>query len=337
MTVADLETLGPGDEQVETPRDSSGKKITGRSPSRIALERLRKDKLALVSAAIVLVLVLMAIFAPLVCKIFGIGGPYETNGAADLEFGYPRIGPPFHGFTWSHPLGLAPSTAYDNLARLVYGLRVSLGVALGATIFSTIIGIVMGLMAGFARGWLDRIISFLIDLFLSFPFILGALALAPIITSHFATDENKLKWVQLFSLITVLVVFGWMYLARLIRGQVLSLREREFIQAAQVLGAPTSRILFKELLPNLIAPIVVSISLTLPGYVAAEAGLSFLGIGITGFPSLGQTILRASQGGYYDTYPLYLYAPVLAVTVLVVALNLLGDSIRDAFDPKTRR
>jgi peptide/nickel transport system permease protein len=126
-----------------------------------------------------------------------------------------------------------------------------------------------------------------------------------------------------------------MYLARLIRGQVLSLREREFVQSAQVLGAPTSRILFKELLPNLIAPIVVSVSLTLPGFVAAEAGLSFLGIGITGFPSLGQTILRASD--YYKTYPLYFYAPVLIVTVLVVTLNMLGDSVRDAFDPRTRR
>ncbi|MFY9915345.1 MAG: ABC transporter permease [Nocardioidaceae bacterium] len=335
MTVADLETLGPGDEEVQPPTDPSGKKITGRSPSRIALERLRKDKLAVVSGSIVTMLVLAAIFAPLICKAFGIDGPYATNGSADLEFGYPNVGPPFHGFTWAHPLGLTPSTAYDNLARLVYGLRVSLGIALGATIFSTMIGIVMGLMAGFAHGWLDRIISFIIDLFLSFPFILGALALAPIITSKFATQEDKLKWVQFFSLMSVLVIFGWMYLARLVRGQVLSLREREFVQSAQVLGAPTSRILFKELLPNLIAPIVVSISLTLPGYVAAEAGLSFLGIGITGFPSLGQTILRASP--YYDTYPLYLYAPVFAVTILVVALNLLGDSIRDAFDPKTRR
>ena len=336
MTVADLETLGPGDEEVQPPTDPSGKKITGRSPSRIALERLRRDKLGVISGSIVMMLVLAAIFAPLICKAFGIEGPYATNGAADLDYtNYPNVGPPFYPFTWSHPLGLTPNTAYDNLARLVYGLRVSLGIALGATVFSTIIGIVMGLMGGFAHGWLDRIISFVIDLFLSFPFILGALALAPIITSKFATQEDKLKWVQFFSLMSVLVIFGWMYLARLVRGQVLSLREREFVQSAQVLGAPTRRILFKELLPNLIAPIVVSISLTLPGYVAAEAGLSFLGIGITGFPSLGQTILRASP--YYDTYPLYLYAPVFAVTILVVALNLLGDSVRDAFDPKTRR
>jgi peptide/nickel transport system permease protein len=130
-------------------------------------------------------------------------------------------------------------------------------------------------------------------------------------------------------------VFGWLQLARLIRGQVLTLREREFIQAAQVIGVPTRRILFKELLPNMVAPIVVSISLTLPSFVAAEAGLSYLGIGLTGTPSLGQTIVRAQPS--FQTYPLYLWVPVITVMVLVVALNLLGDSVRDAFDPKTRR
>jgi ABC-type dipeptide/oligopeptide/nickel transport system permease subunit len=338
MTVADLEVLGPGPGEEEAPRDSSGKKITGRSPTKIALERLRKDKIALLAGGIVLILVLAAIFAPLICKLFGIGGPYDTKGVAELDLatgGYPAVGPPFHPFTWDHPLGITPNTGYDNLSRLLYGLRVSMGIALGATFFTTLIGIVMGLLAGYTRGWPDRIISFMIDLFLSFPFLLGALALAPIITSRFATEQDKLKWVQFFTLMFILIIFSWMFLARLIRGQVLSLREREFIQSAQVLGAPTSRILFKEMLPNLIAPIVVSTSLLLPAFVAAEAGLSFLGIGITGFPSLGQTILRASD--YYKNYPLYFYAPVLVVTILVVTLNLLGDSIRDAFDPKTRR
>ena len=133
----------------------------------------------------------------------------------------------------------------------------------------------------------------------------------------------------------VLVFFGWMGLARLIRGQVLSLREREFVQAAQVIGVPTPRILFKELLPNLVAPIVVTVSLSLPGFVAAEALLAFLGLGLTGAPSLGQTILRATA--YYSQYPLYLWAPVLVVAGLVMALNLLGDSVRDAFDPSTRQ
>jgi peptide/nickel transport system permease protein len=161
--------------------------------------------------------------------------------------------------------------------------------------------------------------------------------MAPIIVEHFQKPGqlNTLSRVQLFALISILTIFGWMGLCRLIRGQVLSLREREFIQAAQVMGVSTRRILFKELLPNLIAPIVVATSLSLPAYVTLEAGLSYLGIGITGIPSLGQTINDAQE--WWSLYPLYLWAPVLTITILVLALNLLGDSIRDAFDPRTRR
>ncbi len=339
MTIADLETLGSGDADTPPPVDEKGRKITGRSPSRIALDRLRKDKVAVICAAIVFVLVLLGVFAPWICSAMNIlvDEPPSRPAAQYLQFGLPKAeyGPPFGSFTWDHPLGLAPNTAYDNLANLLYGIRTSFAVALIATLLTTLIGVTIGLVAGFARGWLDKFISFNIDVFLSFPFLLGALALAPIITSRFATEPALLEKAQFVSLITVLVVFGWMGLARLIRGQVLSLREREFIQAAQVIGVPTRRILFKELLPNLVAPIVVTISLSLPAFVAAEATLAYLGIGLTGIPSLGQTILRATP--QYSQYPLYLWAPVLTVMLLVMVLNLLGDSVRDAFDPSTRR
>lgn len=291
---------------------------------------------------IVVLLVLAGIFAPLICRILGIYPtaetiPYDPSKVLAFDTGLPKNGPPNHGFWPAHPLGLAPQTGVDNLARLLYGLRTSLFVATMATVFSTLIGVVLGLVAGFSRGWLDRIIMFVTDLFLSFPFILGALAMAPIIVSHFpkGSQLHTLYVVNLFALIGILVFFTWMGLTRLIRGQVLSLREREFIQAAQVMGVPTRRILFKELLPNLVAPIVVATSLSLPAFVTAEAGLSYLGIGIVGIPSLGQTINDAQQ--WWDIYPLYLWAPVITITVLVLALNLLGDSIRDAFDPRTRR
>jgi peptide/nickel transport system permease protein len=319
-----------------------GKKLAGRSPTQIALDRLRRDKLAVVCIVIVALLVLAAIFAPLICKWLNIYPtadtiPYQPYKVLDFQTNLPKEGPPNHGFWPDHPLGLAPSTGVDNLARLLYGLRTSLLVATVATFASILIGVALGLIAGFSRGWLDRIIMFVTDLFLSFPFILGALSMAPIIVSHFQKPGqlHTLYRVQLFALIAILVIFGWMGLTRLIRGQVLSLREREFIQAAQVMGVPTYRILFKELLPNLVAPIVVATSLYLPGYVTAEAGLSYLGIGITGIPSLGQTINDAQN--WWDIYPLYLWAPVITITVLVLALNLLGDSIRDAFDPRTRR
>ena len=133
----------------------------------------------------------------------------------------------------------------------------------------------------------------------------------------------------------MLSIFGWMGTARLIRGEVLSLREREFVMAARVIGMPTRRILVKELLPNLAAPIVISISLMLPLFVAAEAGLAFLGIGVTSGISWGQTINKAVN--FFDTYPLYLWEPTLGIVALCLALNLLGDAIRDALDPKTRR
>ncbi len=311
------------------------KKIHGRSPTRIAFDRLRADKVAVVAAVTVLMFVLIAVFAPLLTRLFGVelraGDPSEQLDV----FSFPAFGPPDGSFTWDAPLGIAPGTAHDLLAEWFYGARTSLEVAAAATLGSTLLGIVIGLVAGFSRGWLDRGITFVIDVFLSFPFLLGALALAPILVNRFATDEDALDRAQFLSLVLILTFFGWMYLARLIRGEVLSLREREFVQAARAIGVPTRSILFKELLPNIIAPIVVSISLGLPAYVTAEAGLAYLGIGLTSRPSWGQTIDRAAP--FFNEYALYLWPPVIGIMVLVVSLNLLGDSVRDAFDPKTRR
>ncbi|MGA8245378.1 MAG: ABC transporter permease [Nocardioides sp.] len=319
-----------------------GQKLAGRSPMQIAFERIRKDKMAVVCTVILVLMILSAILAPWITKAMKIYPttatvPYRASKVLVFETGLPKHGPPNHGYWSAHPLGLAPQTGVDNLARLLYGLRTDLLIASVATVLSIGIGVLLGLMAGFSRGWLDRIIMFVTDLFLSFPFLLGALAMAPILVERFGRGENlsRLYRVQFFALIAILTIFGWMGMARLIRGQVLSLREREFVQAAQVMGVPTRRILFKELLPNLVAPIVVATSLALPGLITAEAGLSFLGIGVSGYPSLGATIADAQV--YWSSYPLYLWAPVLTICVLVVSLNLLGDSIRDAFDPKTRR
>ncbi|MGZ4452125.1 MAG: ABC transporter permease [Nocardioides sp.] len=310
------------------------KEIAGRSPTQIAIARLRKDKIAMTCLVMVLIFVLIAIFAPLLTDLFGVKLKAGTPNDLD-QFNFPAYGPPDHGFTWKAPLGIEPNTGNDLLAEWFYGARTSLTVATIATVVSTFIGIVMGLVAGFSTGWMDKIITFILDVFLSLPFLIVALALAPIIVSRFGDNPDQLKFWQFFALLSALSFFGWMLLARLVRGEVLSLREREFVQAARVIGVPTRRILFKELLPNLIAPIIVSISLGLPAYVTAEAGLAYLGIGVVGTPSWGQTVNKAVS--FFDTYPLYLYAPVVGITLLVVALNLLGDAVRDAFDPKTRR
>jgi ABC-type dipeptide/oligopeptide/nickel transport system permease subunit len=288
------------------------KAIAGRSPTRIAVDRLRKDPIALICFVTVVLFSLI-----------------------DLTTNLPLEGPPNGSYDPEHPFGVAPATGQDNLAVWIYGCQTSLYLAAMAAVFSTVIGVTLGLLAGFLGGVFDAIISFFTDLFLTFPFLLAALALAPIINERFGTDPDKLRTVSFYALVGILVFFGWMGVARLVRGEVLSLREREFVHAARVIGVPTRRILFREMLPNLIAPIVVSFSLGLPAYVAAEAGLSYLGIGVFNRESWGQTINTATK--WWEEYPLYLIEPVLGIALLCVALNLLGDAIRDAFDPKTRR
>jgi peptide/nickel transport system permease protein len=306
----------------------------GKSPTRIAMDRLRKDKVAIICAAIVLFFVLIAVFAPLLAKIEG--GDVSTFNA-DLvdEYGYPTI-----LFDAHHWFGVEPKTGRDNFARWVYGARPSLIVSFVATVFGTIVGVVLGLMAGFLGGWVDRVISWVIDFVLSLPYLLFAIAMVPIVESlrggSFNLSPEEQSQTRFFVLIFVLSFFGWAGLARIIRGEVLSLREREFVLAAKAIGVPTRQVLFKELLPNLVAPIVISASLALPAYVTAEAGLSFLGVGlIEPIPSWGQTIANATN--WFKADPIYLWLPVIGITALVLSLALLGDAVRDAFDPKTRR
>jgi len=333
------ETLGHLSDEALPGDDPSAKKrqVSGKSPLRIAAGRLRQDKVAMVCLTIVLIFGLIAIFAGTIAGWFNVTTT-PGNPARDLDFlngGMPYKGPPNGGFDMDHPFGIAPKTATDNLATWLYGCRTSMLIATSATVAASLVGIVLGLIGGFVGGVVDKVISFLTDLFLTLPFLLMALVIAPILNERFALKPDVYQEAQVLSLIGILAAFGWMGVARLVRGEVLSLREREFILSSQVIGMSTARIMFKELLPNLVAPIVVAISLMLPAFIAAEAGLAFLGVGITQGSSWGQTILLAS--GYFELYPLYLWEPLLGIVVLVLALNLLGDAIRDAVDPKTRR
>jgi peptide/nickel transport system permease protein len=320
---------------------SEAREIAGRSPLQIAFSRLLRDKVAMVSLAVVVFFALIAVFAPLIAHLLHVDLETQSTcevtdcNAASYGYGLPLKGPPLHGFDPHHPFGIAPADGSDNLAYWLYGARNSLFIATMATIISTVIGLALGLIAGYAGGVVDRAISFVTDLFLAVPYILAALSLAPILDERFAIHPALQAKVTFWSLIGILSALGWMYLARLMRGEVLSLREREYVDAARLIGMPTRRILLREILPNLVAPIVVSLSLGLPAYVTAEAGLAFLGIGIVGKPSWGQTIDQATN--WWQRYPLYLWEPVIGIVLLVVALNLLGDSIRDALDPKTRR
>lgn len=322
--------------QPEDRKSPDGKSIEGKSPLQIAMGRLVRDKIAMLCLAVVLIFVLLAILAGVISDFFGVStDPVLPSRYLDpLSGGLPKKGPPLNGYDPEHPFGIAPATADDNLAYWLFGARTSLSIAGMSTLLSMVIGITVGLVAGYAGGVVDKTISFVTDLFLTIPFLLAALSVSPILAERFADNPDRYATVKFWALVIILTMFGWMGVARLIRGEVLSLREREFVQAARVLGMPTPRILAKELLPNLVAPIVVSASLMLPLNVAAEAGLAYLGIGVDG-ASWGQTILKATN--FFQTYPLYLWEPLIGVVLLVLALNLLGDAIRDALDPKTRR
>ncbi|EWT07603.1 peptide ABC transporter permease [Intrasporangium chromatireducens Q5-1] len=317
-------------------------KRTGRSPGQIAWHRLKQDKVAIVCTMVVLFFVLVAIFAPLLTSLQAVDpvtGAKADPGTIHTELvdlnGFPK-----QGITSAHWLGVEKGIGRDLFARWVYGARPSLVIGFVAAALSTIIGVTMGLLAGYLGGVVDRIISWVIDFFLSLPFLLIVIAATPIIELRFGArgtlTAEQTSNIRFWLIIALLVLFGWMGLARLVRGEVVSLREREFVQAARAIGVPTRHILFKEILPNLVGPIIVSASIAVPAYITAEATLSFLGAGLVEpTASWGRTIADAQNS--FQSYPLWLWPPVIGISALVLALSLLGDSIRDAFDPTTRR
>jgi ABC-type dipeptide/oligopeptide/nickel transport system permease subunit len=317
-----------------SPMPAAGAVQHGRSPSQIAFDRLRHDRVAMICFGVVVFFVLIAIFAPLLAKLEG-QTPDALNQNLIGEDTLPTV-----GATSVHWFGIEPRLGRDLFARWVYGARPSLIIGVVAATASTAVGVALGLVAGYLGGGADKVITWVIDFVLSLPFLLFVIAVVPITEQRFAPigglTAEQTSTIRFWVLIIILVIFGWAGLARLIRGEVISLREREFIAAARVIGVPTRQILFKELLPNLVGPIIVSLSIAVPAYISLEATLSFLGAGLVEpTASWGRTIDNAQNS--YAVYPLYLWPPVIGVVVLVLALSLLGDAVRDAFDPNTRR
>jgi peptide/nickel transport system permease protein len=329
------------DHAVETSTGSSTEstEIAGRSLSQIAWGRLRRDKVAMVSLVVVVLVLLVATFAPLVCKIVGVD-PYSFHNDVKEGIISDLGGLPtgkWGGISKDHPLGVEPQTGRDILARLLYGARISLLIALSSTLLTMVLGVVVGIIAGYSKGWLDTALGRLMDLILAFPLLLILLAMSPVLTQRledsFHMPGNVARVVYI---VLVLSVFGWPYLARIVRGQVLSLREREFVESAVSMGAGTPRILFKEILPNLWAPILVYASIVIPTYIAAEATLSFLGVGLLP-PTPSWGAMLSDSVTFYTVDPAYLFIPGTALFIVVLAFNLLGDAIRDALDPRAGR
>lgn len=322
--VVDVSGLAPESELI----------IEGKSPRQLAWMRFRRDKVAVAAAIVVLFYLVIAVFAPVICAILGIS-PYRLDRNALNDYGLPAG--PFGGISGEHWLGVEPGTGRDILARLLYGARVSLFVGFLGTLFTTTLGVVIGIVSGYKRGRVDAVVGRVMDLTLAFPSFLLIIALtAPFTQRLEALGVPEGNPARLTYIILVLGVFGWVYVARVVRGQTLSLREREFVEAARASGAGTGHIIFRQILPNLWAPVIVIVSLALPGYVATESTLSFLGLGMLP-PAASWGVMLGDSVRYYRADPTYLFIPGVALIILVLAFNLLGDGIRDALDPKADR
>ena len=303
----------------------SGDEIAARSPLQLFWRRFRRDRVAQGSAAFIVLLIVVAVFAPLVVKLAGLPGPYTQNPSLTGEFGEP-LGP-----RAAHPFGVDP-LGQDVASRVIYGTRVSLEVGVIGTAIATLIGVTLGLLAGYYRGWADTIISRLIDVTLSIPILLLGLGIGAACAVRGCVGGAIQPGI---GVIIFLIAFAtWTYPARIVRGLVLSLREREFVEAARALGASDVRIMFREILPNLVAPIIVYATLQIPLNILIEAALSFLGVGVRPpTASWGQMIAAATPT--FNTAWWYMVFPGAALLLTVLAFNLLGDGLRDALNPRT--
>jgi ABC-type dipeptide/oligopeptide/nickel transport system permease subunit len=307
----------------------SAKTIEGRSLGQIAWMRLRRDKVAMTGGVVIIFLIVVAIVGPYLVQNPDTYHPELINPT------FSRPNGPFGGISLAHPLGVEPITGRDMLSRIVNGAQYSLLIAFLATALAVGIGVVMGIIAGYFGGWVDTVIARSMDVFLAFPLLVFAIALVGVIpSSAFRLSGNSLR---VGLLIFIIGFFAWPYMGRIIRGQTLSLREREFVDAARSIGARGPYILIRELLPNLVGPILVYTTLLIPTNILFEAALSYLGVGIIPpAPSWGGMLSDAVSNGFYSIDPMYMIIPGLAIFITVLAFNLFGDGLRDALDPRSR-
>jgi peptide/nickel transport system permease protein len=302
------------------------KEVVGRSPWEIFWRQFRKDRWAIAGIVIVVIMLLLAIMAPIFARITH-HGPNDVNLLALDEFGLPA------GPSKAYWFGV-DATGRDLFVRVMYGARTSLVIAFFATGLALVIGVILGMIAGFYRGKIDTVISRTTDVVLSLPILLLALGLA---SACGASKEGCLGGLIKPGLMLVSLIIGlfsWPYIARIIRGQVLSLREKEFIEASRSLGSSNIRIIMREVLPNVAAPIIVFTTLIIPSNILFEAGLSFLGVGVPdSTPSWGAML--AGAGDAFTYAPWLMIFPGLALFMTTLAFNLVGDGLRDALDPRT--
>jgi len=324
MSQVTSEPAPPTPEGPEAPTVEVSQQVIGRSPWELFWRRFRKDRFAIAGVVIIAIMLLLAVFAPLTETITGHGRNQVFLDRLD-EFGIPT-GP--SGDFW---FGM-DTAGRDMFVRVVFGARTSLIIAFFATGLATLIGVILGLLAGFYRGKIDTIISRTVDVWLSLPVLLLALGLAA--ACGLQPCLGGLIQPGLLVVSLIIGLFNWPYICRIVRGQVLSLREKEFTEAARALGSSNRRIMLRELLPNVAAPIIVYTTLIIPNNILFEAALSFLGVGVPQeTPSWGRMLSDAS--GIFTVAWWMMLFPGLFLFLTTLAFNLVGDGLRDALDPRT--
>jgi peptide/nickel transport system permease protein len=315
MSMPELSSAGMSETLIEEGDAPASRKIEGRSPWRLAYERLRHDRAAKIALATILVIVILAILAPVFAKILGHGPNQQFIDIGENANGGPV--PPSSTF-W---LG-TDNNGRDLFIRTLYGARISLIVGVLATGISVVLGVVLGLAAGYIGGFVDTVIARLIDVMLSIPFLILAISIAYI------------SGPSLFLVIIIVGVLSFTYLARIVRGQVISIKSREFIEAARALGARPWRIMFVDLLPNVMAQIIVYATLLIPAAIVFEASLSFLGVGVPPPTADWGAMISDASGFFQYGYWWFLLFPSVALLTTTLAFNIFGDSVRDALDPR---
>ena len=307
--------------------------------------RLKKDKLALAGGVFIPILFLVAfVGAPVAAHFIGHGPnePFFASGGVDAELLPAKPLTYVQAITATGTekqilvLGGDSTLGRDEFLRILYGAQVSLEVAVGATLIAMLLGLLLGAVAGFYRGYADTVISRVTEITMAFPYLLFVIALASTVGSRLDKVTFGFLGQGVVTLVIVFGLFSWFYSARVFRGITLSLREKEFVEAARMVGASDWRIVRSHILPHLMGPLIVFSTLSIAAFILAEAGLSFLGLGIK-LPTSSWGTLLAQAPNFYTTRPMLMVWPGIALLLTTLAFNLLGDGLRDAFDPRGSR
>ncbi|MFF9035244.1 ABC transporter permease [Streptomyces sp. NPDC014892] len=330
------------DPELETTAEvaKGEKKLEGRSPGQLMWQRFKRDRTGVISACVVIFFFAIAALAPVISALYG-KNPYTLYAQEpDYPFLLDDFAMPtgsFGGMSGDFWFGVEPKLGRDVFTMLLYGMRTSLYMAVIVTVFSVVTGVLIGMIGGYFGGRVDYWVGRVTDFFLGFPSQLFFIAFMPVVTALFVDPRDETPtYLRAVAIILVMWFLGWMGLARLVRSSVLSLREREFVEAAKVSGASPWRIVRKEILPNIVTPILVQATYILPSTILTIAFLSFVGVGFTEpTPDWGRMFAVGAE--VYEQDPMFMFFPGVAMVVFVLCFNLLGDSVRDAFDPKTGR